>query len=130
MVHSHEIVALLHFARCNSVLLVGRNTFLGILLADCDSVHAFIEFYMAGEQCCSYVSVTLPMKLPSIEALDDNYIDRIGLDCAMTRRKTPKHHGIDYALFFHRWGTRPYDKKINPVENIAVSIAAMGEGWQ
>lgn len=29
----------------------------------------------------------------------------------------------------HMWGTRPYDKKINPVENIAVSIAAMGEGW-
>lgn len=29
----------------------------------------------------------------------------------------------------NRWGTRPYDKKINPVENIAVSIAAMGEGW-
>lgn len=40
-----------------------------------------------------------------------------------------KYHWIDYA-FFYRWGTRPYDKKINPVENIAVSIAAMGEGWQ
>lgn len=29
----------------------------------------------------------------------------------------------------YRWGTRPYDKKINPAENIVVSIAAMGEGW-
>lgn len=29
----------------------------------------------------------------------------------------------------HMWGQRPYDKNISPVENIAVSIAALGEGW-
>ncbi|XP_063978102.1 acyl-CoA Delta-9 desaturase isoform X2 [Diachasmimorpha longicaudata] len=29
----------------------------------------------------------------------------------------------------HMWGQRPYDKYISPVENIAVSIAALGEGW-
>ncbi|XP_015116401.1 acyl-CoA Delta(11) desaturase isoform X2 [Diachasma alloeum] len=29
----------------------------------------------------------------------------------------------------HMWGQRPYDKHISPVENIAVSIAALGEGW-
>lgn len=29
----------------------------------------------------------------------------------------------------HMWGKRPYDKKIGPVENVAVSIAALGEGW-
>jgi stearoyl-CoA desaturase (delta-9 desaturase) len=29
----------------------------------------------------------------------------------------------------HMWGYRPYDKKINPVENIAVAVVAMGEGW-
>ncbi|XP_044743803.1 acyl-CoA Delta-9 desaturase-like [Chrysoperla carnea] len=29
----------------------------------------------------------------------------------------------------HMWGNKPYDKFINPVENIYVSIAALGEGW-
>ncbi|EFN78053.1 acyl-CoA Delta(11) desaturase [Harpegnathos saltator] len=29
----------------------------------------------------------------------------------------------------HMWGQRPYDKNISPVENVAVSIAALGEGW-
>ncbi|XP_067619751.1 acyl-CoA Delta-9 desaturase [Eurosta solidaginis] len=29
----------------------------------------------------------------------------------------------------HMWGTRPYDKRIRPSENIYVSIIAMGEGW-
>ncbi|XP_043478844.1 acyl-CoA Delta-9 desaturase [Leptopilina heterotoma] len=29
----------------------------------------------------------------------------------------------------HLWGQRPYDKNISPVENIAVSLAALGEGW-
>lgn len=27
------------------------------------------------------------------------------------------------------WGYRPYDKKINPVENVVVAVVAMGEGW-
>lgn len=29
----------------------------------------------------------------------------------------------------HMWGTRPYDKRINPAQNLSVSIVAMGEGW-
>ncbi|KAG5669822.1 hypothetical protein PVAND_000115 [Polypedilum vanderplanki] len=29
----------------------------------------------------------------------------------------------------HMYGTKPYDKKIMPVENLAVAITAMGEGW-
>ncbi|GLG96655.1 Acyl-CoA Delta(11) desaturase [Gryllus bimaculatus] len=29
----------------------------------------------------------------------------------------------------HMWGNRPYDKNISPVENFAVSMAALGEGW-
>ncbi|KAI4472958.1 hypothetical protein M0802_016403 [Mischocyttarus mexicanus] len=29
----------------------------------------------------------------------------------------------------HMWGQKPYDKNISSVENIAVSIAALGEGW-
>ncbi|XP_075149792.1 acyl-CoA Delta-9 desaturase [Haematobia irritans] len=29
----------------------------------------------------------------------------------------------------HLWGTRPYDKRINPRENKIVSFVAMGEGW-
>ncbi|XP_076629182.1 uncharacterized protein LOC143345695 [Colletes latitarsis] len=29
----------------------------------------------------------------------------------------------------HMWGQRPYDKYISPVENLAVSIVALGEGW-
>lgn len=29
----------------------------------------------------------------------------------------------------HMWGQKPYDKYISPVENIAVSIAALGEGY-
>uniref|UniRef100_A0A2M4BPJ9 Putative fatty acid desaturase n=1 Tax=Anopheles marajoara TaxID=58244 RepID=A0A2M4BPJ9_9DIPT len=29
----------------------------------------------------------------------------------------------------HMFGNRPYDKSISPVENLAVAIAAMGEGW-
>ncbi|KAM3964292.1 acyl-CoA Delta(11) desaturase [Aphomia sociella] len=31
--------------------------------------------------------------------------------------------------FAHLWGNKPYDKNIMPVENKAVSIVAMGEGW-
>ncbi|XP_030371258.1 acyl-CoA Delta(11) desaturase [Scaptodrosophila lebanonensis] len=29
----------------------------------------------------------------------------------------------------HLWGSRPFDKRIMPSENIYVSIVAMGEGW-
>lgn len=29
----------------------------------------------------------------------------------------------------HIWGARPFDKRINPAENIFVSFLAMGEGW-
>ncbi|XP_036675336.3 acyl-CoA Delta(11) desaturase [Drosophila suzukii] len=29
----------------------------------------------------------------------------------------------------HLWGSRPYDKRIMPSENIYVSLLAMGEGW-
>lgn len=29
----------------------------------------------------------------------------------------------------HFWGFKPYDKRINPVENILVSIGAIGEGF-
>ncbi|KAL0274797.1 UNVERIFIED_CONTAM: hypothetical protein PYX00_002836 [Menopon gallinae] len=29
----------------------------------------------------------------------------------------------------HMYGMRPYDKHISPTENLAVSIAALGEGW-
>ncbi|XKL62350.1 hypothetical protein PGB90_002183 [Kerria lacca] len=31
--------------------------------------------------------------------------------------------------FAHIWGTRPYDKRIRPVENLGVAIFALGEGW-
>uniref|UniRef100_A0A8W7PTD3 Fatty acid desaturase domain-containing protein n=1 Tax=Anopheles coluzzii TaxID=1518534 RepID=A0A8W7PTD3_ANOCL len=29
----------------------------------------------------------------------------------------------------HMFGNKPYDRSISPVENLAVAIAAMGEGW-
>ncbi|GLV44232.1 uncharacterized protein CBL_12472 [Carabus blaptoides fortunei] len=29
----------------------------------------------------------------------------------------------------HMWGNKPYDQAISPVENLAVSLAALGEGW-
>ncbi|KAL7016939.1 hypothetical protein ACKWTF_010206 [Chironomus riparius] len=29
----------------------------------------------------------------------------------------------------HMWGYKPYDNRINPVENVAVAVVAMGEGW-
>lgn len=29
----------------------------------------------------------------------------------------------------HMWGDRPYDKYINPSENVVVSVLALGEGW-
>ncbi|XP_017778811.1 PREDICTED: acyl-CoA Delta(11) desaturase [Nicrophorus vespilloides] len=29
----------------------------------------------------------------------------------------------------HMWGQKPYDKYISSVENLAVSVAALGEGW-
>ncbi|XP_060523606.1 acyl-CoA Delta-9 desaturase [Cylas formicarius] len=29
----------------------------------------------------------------------------------------------------HMWGQKPYDRFISPVENLAVSLAALGEGW-
>uniref|UniRef100_A0A182T009 Fatty acid desaturase domain-containing protein n=1 Tax=Anopheles maculatus TaxID=74869 RepID=A0A182T009_9DIPT len=29
----------------------------------------------------------------------------------------------------HLYGNHPYDKRINPAENRAVSVVAMGEGW-
>ncbi|XP_075224982.1 acyl-CoA Delta-9 desaturase-like [Lycorma delicatula] len=31
--------------------------------------------------------------------------------------------------FAHMYGQRPYDKNISPVENVMVSIGALGEGW-
>uniref|UniRef100_A0A8D8QZ57 Acyl-CoA Delta(11) desaturase n=1 Tax=Cacopsylla melanoneura TaxID=428564 RepID=A0A8D8QZ57_9HEMI len=29
----------------------------------------------------------------------------------------------------HMWGNRPYDKNINPTENLFVSVASFGDGW-
>ncbi|XP_055676501.1 acyl-CoA Delta-9 desaturase-like [Lutzomyia longipalpis] len=29
----------------------------------------------------------------------------------------------------HMWGNKPYDRKINPSENLGVSLVSMGEGW-
>merc|ERR1719244_1796705 len=29
----------------------------------------------------------------------------------------------------HMWGMKPYDKNINPAENLSVAILAVGEGW-
>mgnify|MGYP003343621034 CR=1 FL=1 len=29
----------------------------------------------------------------------------------------------------HRWGTKPYDKALNPSENLTMSILTLGEGW-
>ena len=29
----------------------------------------------------------------------------------------------------HLWGNRPYDKNINPAENIGVAISTLGEGF-
>ncbi|XP_061181164.1 stearoyl-CoA desaturase-like [Saccostrea echinata] len=31
--------------------------------------------------------------------------------------------------FAHLWGTRPYDKRINPAENLGVTLSAVGEGF-
>ncbi|XP_056020333.1 acyl-CoA desaturase-like isoform X1 [Ostrea edulis] len=31
--------------------------------------------------------------------------------------------------FAHLWGTRPYDKRINPAENLSVALSAVGEGF-
>uniref|UniRef100_A0A1B0CEY1 Putative fatty acid desaturase n=1 Tax=Lutzomyia longipalpis TaxID=7200 RepID=A0A1B0CEY1_LUTLO len=29
----------------------------------------------------------------------------------------------------HMWGNKPFDRKINPSENLGVSLVSMGEGW-
>ncbi|KAF5276873.1 hypothetical protein FQA39_LY06424 [Lamprigera yunnana] len=29
----------------------------------------------------------------------------------------------------HRWGTKPYDKSLNPSENLTMSLLTLGEGW-
>nr|XP_022319332.1 acyl-CoA desaturase-like isoform X2 [Crassostrea virginica]XP_022319333.1 acyl-CoA desaturase-like isoform X2 [Crassostrea virginica] len=31
--------------------------------------------------------------------------------------------------FAHLWGTKPYDKRINPAENLSVALSAVGEGF-
>lgn len=31
--------------------------------------------------------------------------------------------------FAHLWGTKPYDKRINPAENMSVAFSAVGEGF-
>ena len=31
--------------------------------------------------------------------------------------------------FAHLWGTKPYDKRINPAENMGVALSAVGEGF-
>ncbi|VVC29184.1 Hypothetical protein CINCED_3A008957 [Cinara cedri] len=31
--------------------------------------------------------------------------------------------------FAHFWGTKPYDKRIRPTQNLILSIFSMGEGW-
>nr|XP_022319334.1 acyl-CoA desaturase-like [Crassostrea virginica] len=31
--------------------------------------------------------------------------------------------------FAHLWGTKPYDKRINPAENLGVALSAVGEGF-
>lgn len=42
----------------------------------------------------------------------------VGLNCAWS---------VNSAA--HIWGNKPYDTRINPAENLMVSLLAMGEGW-
>lgn len=37
--------------------------------------------------------------------------------------------GLTVNSVAHLWGTKPYDKKIQPVQNMLVSIMALGEGF-
>lgn len=51
------------------------------------------------------------------------------LVCAQLRHITTLHGTFLINSAAHLWGTKPYDKNINPTENLLVSAATFGDGW-
>jgi len=49
--------------------------------------------------------------------------------CALFRYVFTLHNTWAVNSFAHMYGNRPYDKNINPAENVAVALGAFGEGW-
>lgn len=105
--HSIEDLVLLYHSNNGSRLLLGRVVVLRIHVAGRPSISVRIELHMVGELGRSHVGISSVWQVSVTSAFDKN--------------------NILWKLFYSQWIFNW--RKINPVENIAVAVVAMGEGW-
>lgn len=111
---------MLPVASGDSNVLLERRILLVVLFTSCYPVHTELEFHLAGKQCSTHVGIT------TIRCVSISF--RPTCCCVRTDRK---------IIPFNRCNIFRVNcccqldncRKINPVENISVSIVAMGEGW-
>ncbi|XP_003247697.1 acyl-CoA Delta(11) desaturase isoform X2 [Acyrthosiphon pisum] len=66
--------------------------------------------------------------LISVYALNENWAEAIS-SLAVVRYVLNLNFTWSVNSVAHIWGSKPYDKRIQPAQNVVVSIVAMGEGW-
>ncbi|XP_050532893.1 acyl-CoA Delta-9 desaturase-like [Daktulosphaira vitifoliae] len=72
---------------------------------------------------CFYLPAALP-----VYAWNENWMDAF-VAIGLVRYVFNLNFTWSVNSVAHIWGNKPYDKRIQPVQNLAVSLVAMGEGW-
>ncbi|XP_022168651.1 acyl-CoA Delta(11) desaturase-like isoform X2 [Myzus persicae] len=66
--------------------------------------------------------------LVAVYVLNENWVEAIS-SLAVVRYVLNLNFTWSVNSVAHIWGSKPYDKRIQPAQNLMVSIVAMGEGW-
>ncbi|XP_026808731.1 acyl-CoA Delta(11) desaturase-like [Rhopalosiphum maidis] len=69
----------------------------------------------------------IPVLVP-VYAWNENWTEAIG-SLAIVRYVLNLNFTWSVNSVAHIWGSKPYDKRIQPAQNAIVSVVAMGEGW-
>ena len=90
----------------------------------CKLLRSFLRYYRTLAILFCFV---LPTVIPVVfwdESLTNAYFIPAVLRYIVTLHATWLVNSVA-----HMWGWKPYDKRINPVENILISMGAIGEGF-
>ncbi|XP_066304487.1 stearoyl-CoA desaturase 5-like [Branchiostoma lanceolatum] len=100
----------------------GKRIDMSDLLED-PVVRIQMKFYLPSAMLICFI---IPSLMPLLwnESMTNGFFI-----CALLRLAFTQHCTWSVNSFAHMWGTRPYDKHINPAENVVVSLFAAGDGW-
>jgi len=105
------------------VISKGKSVDMSDLLAD-PVVRYQKQFYIPLVLIMSFIMpIFIPCTLWGEKAINASMV------CGVFRLTLSLHVTWLVNSAAHLWGDKPYDKKINPSENVMVSILAMGEGY-